>query len=134
MQSQFPHRFLLAATSVVLLSACNQTSQPRVDATHGASLFEQNCASCHGADATGTPGLAPDLTTLSTRNGGTFPRNRVLAQIDGLGRHGDPNAVMPEFGAGDLGPAIVVEGKDGLGTPIPSDLIALAEYLTSIQR
>jgi hypothetical protein len=41
---------------------------------------------------------------------------------------------MPEFGADDLGPLVVVEVEDGIGTPIPADLIALSEYLRSVQR
>ncbi|WP_179378775.1 c-type cytochrome [Jannaschia marina] len=114
------------------LAACNAEPEPRTDAAHGASLFAQNCAACHGADGTG--GSGPDLTTISARNGGTFPRDRVLAQIDGLDRHAEAGAVMPEFGAGDLGPAIIVEEHEGLGTPIPSDLIALGAYLRSIQQ
>ncbi|CTQ48160.1 c-type cytochrome [Jannaschia donghaensis] len=123
--------FLLAPLA---LGACNAADEPRTDAAHGASLFAQNCAACHGADGAGAGGIGPDLTSLSRRNGGDFPRDRVLAQIDGLNRHGDAGAVMPEFGAGDLGPAIIVEEHDGLGTPIPSDLIALTEYLRTIQR
>jgi mono/diheme cytochrome c family protein len=115
----------------LLLTACAVGGEPRTDAAHGASLFAQNCAACHGAGATGN--IGPDLTTLSSSSGGTFPRDRVLAQIDGLNRHGEAGAVMPEFGAGDLGPAIIVEEHDGLGTPIPSDLIALTEYLRAIQ-
>ena len=125
---------LLVVALPALLTACNPTPELRTEAAYGASLFQQSCADCHGANAMGTPGLAPDLTTLSKRNGGSFPRDRILAQIDGLGRHGDPDAVMPEFGAGDLGPAVVVEEEEGIGTPIPSDLIALAAYLISIQQ
>lgn len=125
---------LLTLLATIALSACNVAPEPRTDAAHGASLFAQNCAACHGADAGGTAGVAPDLTSLSLLNGGEFPRDRVLAQIDGLERHGNADAVMPEFGAGDLGPAIIVEEHNGLGTPIPSDLIALTEYLRTVQR
>jgi hypothetical protein len=56
-----------------------------------------------------------------------------MAQIDGLGRHGDPDAVMPEFGAEDMGDTVIVE-HEGLGTPVPADLLALTEYLRTIQR
>ncbi|SFJ03015.1 c-type cytochrome [Jannaschia pohangensis] len=113
------------------LAACQPVDpEPRVDVERGAALFEQNCAACHGADAKGR--IGPDLTTLAARNGGTFPQTRVMAQIDGLARHGKDGAVMPEFGAGDLGPTVVVE-HEGLGTPVPADLLALSEYLASIQ-
>ena len=47
----------------------------------GKREFEANCASCHGEEGKGDGpksfGLSapsPDLTKLSARNGGTFPR------------------------------------------------------------
>lgn len=117
----------------IALAGCQmQPEPPRTDPAHGLALFQQDCAVCHGSDATG--GEGPDLTGLAARNGGSFPTTRVLAQIDGLGRHGDPEAIMPEFGAEDLGPTIVVEFEDGLGTPVPADLLALARYLETIQN
>lgn len=51
-------------------------------------LFEFYCATCHGRDGKGTGPAAgtlrvlpPDLTTLTTWNGGTFPKARVEALI-----------------------------------------------------
>lgn len=112
-------------------AACVTTppAEDAVSATRGAALFARDCAACHGADARG--GTGPDLTGLAARNGGTFPVIRVMAQIDGLGRHGDPGAVMPEFGAGDLGETVVVE-HEGLGLPVPVDLLALATFLEGV--
>lgn len=124
----------LALVFLVLLAACQRTGPPTaadIGPAQGAALFAQNCTSCHGADARG--GVGPDLTTISARNGGTFPRDRVRAQIDGLSRHGDPDAVMPEFGAEGLGDTVVVE-EDGLGIPVPEDLLALTAFLDGIQR
>jgi mono/diheme cytochrome c family protein len=102
-----------------------------VSSTRGAALFAQDCAACHGADATGGD-LGPDLTGLAAAHGGRFPTMRVMAQIDGLGRHGDADAVMPEFGARGMGDTVVVEA-DGLGTPVPVDLLALATFLEGVQ-
>lgn len=130
----------LGVLTALILTACAMDLDRRVGAQHGAQFFAGNCASCHGAEGRGYDGPArnwtppPDLTLLSRRNGGAFPEIRALATIDGLARHGNPDAVMPEFGAGDLGPLVVVETDDGVGTPIPADLIALSEYLRSIQR
>ena len=131
-----PFAVLLLAA---LASGCvtDDEGLPRTDAAHGAALFARDCAACHGAGGRGgasAAGVAPDLTTLAARNGGAFPTIAVLAQIDGLGRHGDPEPMMPEFGAGDMGPTIVVELTEGIGTPVPSDLLALATYLEAIQE
>ncbi|WP_371156027.1 c-type cytochrome [Jannaschia sp. 2305UL9-9] len=119
---------------VLVVAGCVDRDLPvatDVDATRGAALFDASCADCHGADGRG--GVGPDLTMLSADAGGTFPRDAVMAQIDGLGRHGDSDAVMPEFGAGDMGATVIVE-HDGLGTPVPADLLALTTYLETIQR
>ena len=108
-------------------------------AAAGAIFFAQNCAACHGADARGggpeslgLGGAPPDLTGLTAANGGIFPRDEVLAVIDGYGQQSFDRA-MPEFGETDLGPEIVVE-IEGQGTPIPARLLEVVEYLALIQR
>jgi len=113
----------------LMMAACVQ----ELEIPDGRAAFIQDCATCHGNDAKGTGPLlqsvglvAPDLTQISARNGGVFPRQQVMAIIDGL-------KAMPEFGAEDLGEAVIVEGPDGLGTPTPVRLIALADYLEGIQ-
>lgn len=128
-------RSTIFVLSVGFLTACNQAATLPTEADigieRGMALFAQNCAACHGATAEG--GIAPDLTLISQRAGGTFPTDYVMATIDGLGRHGKADAVMPEFGAGDMGATVVVE-HDGLGTPVPADLLALTTYLESLQK
>ena len=56
----------------------------------GEELFKEYCAACHGVDATGNGPAAlalrkppPDLTRISHRNGGTFPRESVKDYISG---------------------------------------------------
>ena len=107
----------------------------------GRAAFLESCAGCHGEDGTGTgplaPGLDPhpaDLTTIAVRNGGTFPRDRVMSTIDGFARGAHFSPAMPEFGETDLGDTVVVEETPGVGTPIPEKLLALADYLQSIQQ
>lgn len=106
----------------------------------GALLFADNCAACHGADARGAGefgvqlfNIPPDLTGLSAANGGVFPTDYVLGVIDGF--HRDPafSAAMPEFGAGDMGPTVIVE-EDGLGTPVPAKMLAIVAWLETVQR
>ncbi|WP_296427504.1 c-type cytochrome [Yoonia sp.] len=106
----------------------------------GRTAYLADCAGCHGSDATGNGpagrGLSvapPDLTSISRRNGGSFPRDRVMSTIDGLDRGAHFSPAMPEFGAGDMGDTVIVE-TDGLGTPVPMRLLVLTEYLESIQQ
>ncbi len=120
---------LLAAVSLTACAPDNR--EPDLSADHGEKLYLQKCAACHGADAKG--GSAPDLTTLSAQNRGIFPQNFVMSVIDGFNRRDHPDSVMPEFGNEDLGPTVQVE-DGGATTPTPSDLIALAAYLESVQR
>lgn len=122
---------------ILLFSAACVTE---TEVPNGKAMFAADCAGCHAVNAKGdgpvavSAGLAaPDLTTLSERNGGTFPREAVMATIDGLNRPAHFGVGMPEFGAGDLGEAVIVETPDGLGTPTPVGLIALADYLESVQ-
>jgi mono/diheme cytochrome c family protein len=97
---------LLALTA----SAQAQTAAPRslLDGSLvGRENFEAYCASCHGRSGRGNGPLAAelvtppaDLTTLSTRNGGRFPRAAVAAYVEGSGRpipaHGPTS--MPVWG------------------------------------
>ncbi len=125
-----------ALAALLLLPAC--VTEPEIS---GRAAFESDCAACHGDDARGAGEFGadllvtpPDLTVLAQNNGGVFPRDYVMSTIDGYARGAHFSAAMPEFGAGDMGPTIIVEGPDGIGTPIPARLLALADYLETIQQ
>lgn len=72
----------------------------------GARLYFNHCAACHGDNGEGTGPVAasmrvtvPNLRTLAQRNGGSFPREAVVAYIDGrnlIAPHGDRQ--MPIWG------------------------------------
>ncbi|MEJ6398872.1 c-type cytochrome [Yoonia sp. 208BN28-4] len=131
---------LMAITALALAGCTEEADDTRVDVFRGKALYQSQCAACHGpngegagAASLGLGGPPPSLVTLSAQNGGVFPRDYVLGVIDGLERHNSPDAAMPEFGAGDMGPLILVE-EDGLATPIPAEMLALATYLESIQQ
>lgn len=135
-----PEKLLMVAAAV-LLAGCATDMDKSVSAQRGAQFFAANCAGCHGADARGYDGSQsdwttppPDLTLLSQRNGGTFPEIETLATVYGPAYHNRRGSIMPEFGEGDLGPMVVVEVEEGIGTPIPTELIALSAYLKSLQR
>ena len=130
-------RSLFALIACGATAACVQT-EPEIS---GQAAFMESCAGCHGTDARGAGAVGqtldkvpPDLTGLSARNGGVFPRDYVMSTIDGLTRRPHFSPDMPEFGAGDMGDTTIVENADGTGTPVPERLLALAEYLESLQR
>ena len=127
---------IFTGLALVALTGCG-LEEPRPD---GAKLFAAECAGCHGADAMGDGTLAsglpvppPDLTGIAARNGGVFPRDYVMSIIDGLDRGAHFSAAMPEFGAGDMGPLVMTD-EDGNPVPVPADLLALADYLETLQR
>jgi len=100
----------------------------------GASLYAENCASCHGADARGDADAgAPDLTTLAADHDGAYPASYVMSTIDGYARD-ETHGAMPVFGALLEGPVETWTGEDGVPTPTPVALMLLNEYLTGQQE
>ena len=86
----------LVATLPVILASHGpaiQVSQRNPLPVDGAQIFRSYCATCHGVDGKGQGPVAsalkhppPDLTLISRRNGGRFPRDRVKATIAGQER------------------------------------------------
>jgi len=97
------------ALLVVACTAGRRRLQEEIAPTHeqlvreGRGTYERACASCHGVDGRGDGPVAPtlkvpptDLTELARHNGGTFPRDEVVAVITGtrsIAAHG--TADMP---------------------------------------
>lgn len=118
----------------------------RVPLGLGETTYRDYCVSCHGTAGKGDGPLAAglsrapaDLTTITARHGGTFPLAAVMSQIDGYSRGlhgaaGDDAMVMPEFGTILAGKTVLYDVGDGIDTPTPERLAALAEYLRSLQR
>ena len=61
----------------------------------GASIFQQQCSSCHGSDGKGSAAGTPDLTNLRARGG--IPSQRIVDTITN-GRQGGATT-MPSFAA-----------------------------------
>ncbi|MFA5901087.1 MAG: cytochrome c [Hyphomicrobium sp.] len=105
----------------------------------GEALFQERCAACHGAMATGDgPAAAalkvapPNLTEISARAGGSFPAARIVEVITfggDIAAHG--NGPMPVWGRvfSDEGG----RGKIGAARSRQA-VIALKRYLESIQK
>ena len=103
---------LLLLPLVNVTQSQNGASDPNQDRSSrtpiaGAKIFQYHCAACHGADGRGHgPASAtlkltpPDLTLISQRNGGTFPRQRVREIIEGKppARPDHGNREMPVWG------------------------------------
>lgn len=106
----------------------------------GEATFMNACAGCHGESAAGDGPMTevltvpvPDLTGLSARNGGEFPWLRVIHTIDGRmspAAHGGP---MPVFGNLFTGDPAVADAPDGTPVQVSARVLALVEYLQSIQ-
>jgi len=130
----------IALASLFLLPAISFAVSPEPASTAlGQQLFEERCASCHGADGKGGGPDAstlsippPDLTTLTQRAGGTFPAPRIVEIITFGGNikaHG--TGPMPIWGR------IFSEeggrGKIGAATS-RQNVVALKRYLETLQK
>ncbi len=128
---------MLLGAAGAALAACAPERQ-----VSGRALYDAYCVSCHGASgqgdgpaAAGLPNPPADLTGIAARNGGSFPMVRVMSVIDGYTRRGDGASAMPELGAAlQDGPVVLYDAGDGVATPTPANLVALAEYLRGFQR
>lgn len=132
-------RSILAAAGLACAALWACAPAPEVA---GRALYGEFCTSCHGASGRGDGpaaaglGRTPaDLTRISARNGGSFPLAEVLSTIDGYTRAREDDLTMPEFGVMlEDGPLVTVDTGDGIPTPVPARLLALAEYLGTIQE
>jgi len=125
------------AVLLSLVAAC-QPIGPAVPVSARAD-FAENCATCHGDSGHGNGPAAAglsrkpaDLTGIAARNGGEFPMARVMSTINGYFR--PENGVMPHFGDILQSETVLVDTGDGIATPAPERLVALAEYLRALQE
>ncbi|MBV2358574.1 cytochrome c [Thalassococcus sp. CAU 1522] len=135
------NRFVIVAALAGLagLAACVEPEMP--GPSDGRALFVENCAVCHGETGKGDGPMARamaraprDLTLIRVRNGDSFPRARVLSTIDGYARSDLSGPGMPEFGDLLRGDLVPLDTGDGVMTPTPRKLVALLEYIESIQE
>lgn len=126
----------LAAGMAALVAAC----APEPALTGARADFASYCAACHGADGRGggpaAAGLetAPtDVTLVMRRNGGVFPKAQIMGHIAGytMGRSESP---MPQFADLLDGPTVMYDDGSGQPVPTPARLVALADYVQSLQR
>ena len=136
-------RLLVAAVLVSLATSASaqdktikkvpiQTSNP----TSGPEMFKQYCAVCHGAGAKGDGPAAsalkpppPDLTTLTKRHDGTFPKAHVANVLrNGVNAPAHGSVEMPIWGPLF---ASVNQGDQG---EVNLRISNLTKYIESIQQ
>jgi mono/diheme cytochrome c family protein len=143
MQSVRPLLLILPLAAAGALAACLPAAEraPAQGAIPtGAEDFATYCVTCHGSGGRGDgpqaaslPRRPADLTTLSARNGGSFPMTRVMAKIWGYTeRDGE---VMPQFAPLlDSENLVLFDSGDGIDTPTPRRLVQLGQYVETLQR
>jgi mono/diheme cytochrome c family protein len=102
--------------------------------------YLQDCAECHGADGKGAGAekrtargyVSTDLTQISERNGGEFPRQQVYDAIDGRHR------IAAHF-LGDMprwGTRYSIDEKDNSAAeqPVRDRISALVDVVESMQE
>jgi len=130
-------RALIPAAVVAALVAGSVSAGEHAE---GRQLYLDACATCHGAEAAGNGPMTqiltlpvPDLTGLADRNGGVFPWLTTVHMIDGrTGLHGHGGA-MPIFGALMRGDTVAADAPDGTPVMVSARVLALVEYLATIQ-
>lgn len=135
--------FAPALLGMAIAVASSAHAQPA--GVRGGWEYLNSCASCHGVMGRGDGPLArhlvtqpSDLTRLAQRNGGAFPRERLISVVDGrasteIGPHGSRE--MPVWGS------TFVERYTNMGVPPQGAeeisrrrIQHLVEYLESIQQ
>jgi mono/diheme cytochrome c family protein len=142
-----------AAGTVAMLAGAAQAAQDMA-VVQGKQLYEQYCASCHGADGKGDGPVAStltpkpsDLTQIATHNGGRFPFYDVMLMISGRGPEGqNEDTSLPGLPKAHGSAAMPVWGqifsRDELSKGSSLDLqlqatgkiMLITEYIQSIQQ
>lgn len=131
---------LLTALPLVSLPGRAQTNPAALQQSleQGRRTYQIHCASCHGSTGQGDGPVAKDLkiaptdlTRLTARNNGQFPRDQTYMTIDGRQEvRGHGTSTMPVWGL-----SFQVQGSDkNQETEVRERIQDLLAYLRSIQK
>jgi len=130
---------LVGGAGLALSASLALAQQPaglnRAAAGKGELAYKRYCASCHGPTGKGDGSIArelrtapTDLTSISKRNGGRFPLEKVARQTDGresIPAHGTPD--MPAWGE------VFGKTRGTEADTVEHAVTQIAHYLWSIQ-
>lgn len=130
-------RWTILVLISLALAACGEDRA----VTRGAALYADHCAICHGADKRGGGGAGvvglsktpPDLTLLSFRAGGAFPRAEVLAILQDYAQGTQPGRRMRPFVHLSADARRRVRTDQGR-LRVPAPQVALLAYLEAVQQ
>lgn len=98
--------FVLAAWAQQEEKGLKKVPIPYSNPTSGAQMYKNYCAACHGPKGMGDgpaveflKAAPPDLRTMTQRNNGKYPADRVKATLQfGTGGHAHGTSDMPIWG------------------------------------
>ena len=131
---------LIAGCALTAGASAQQTIRENpplvIDSLYGPDLFKFYCATCHGRDAKGggpvtvaLKSLPPDLTTITARNGGVFPKAAVEGFVTNAGA-----GLAPAHGTADMpvwGP--IFQSLDPSDSRVKVRIANLVAFIESIQ-
>lgn len=133
---------LVGLVLLLLASGCSNTSVRERDVSElsGMEMYERLCSSCHGLTGRGdgpvSPLIAagvPDLTRISSRQGGEFPTESVRRTIDGRwDRRAHGARDMPVWGWQLYDSSSLDDSRER--AQVDSMIDRLVVYLRSIQK
>lgn len=133
------HPTVASVLCLSLIAGCVQTPAQSSSVARGKAVYLKECAQCHGTTGEGggpaSLGLGvapPDLTGLTMRNDGFFPREFVQRFVLGALEKDDPDAAMPDFGT--VGLQHVYPDGGANAEVLTADISAMLDYLDTIQK
>jgi mono/diheme cytochrome c family protein len=142
MMLKLPFISAVALLVLAVVPAVQANSQTPIPTDPGRGDFMTYCAACHGVSGVGDGTVAEfltlsaaNLTQMSVKNGGIFPRQRAIEVIDGRAQvsvHGERD--MPVWGDWFKFEADSEGAGEKTEKVVRERITALVDYLESLQQ